>query len=205
MVLNGGHSGKDIDKNRGNPIITLGNILAELNTNKDLFLNFIDGGSWVTAIPRKAECIITTNPLDIESLSVYLQELENQLQTQYNNPNISIKLSQVPTTNIGFDSEITSNIIKYISKFPNGPILTRKGSNESILSTNLGTIFFDKDILLLENSIRSNLSPELTQQFISRLQKVESQSNLNAIETFNFPRIFSKKRFRIYKIPSSEI
>ena len=169
MALNGGHSGKDIDKNRGNPIIVLGNILSKLNTNKDVFLNFIDGGSWVTAIPRKAECIITTNPLELESLNVHVQEFENYLQVQHNNPNISIKLSQVSTMDMGFDREVTSNIIRYISKFPNGPILTRKGSAESILSTNLGTIFFDKDTLLLENSIRSNLNPELTQQFISRL------------------------------------
>ncbi len=195
MALNGGHSGKDIDKNRGNPIIVLGNILSKLNTNKDVFLNFIDGGSWVTAIPRKAECIITTNPLELESLNVHVQEFENYLQVQHNNPNISIKLSQVSTMDMGFDREVTSNIIRYISKFPNGPILTRKGSAESILSTNLGTIFFDKDTLLLENSIRSNLNPELTQQFISRLQEVEAQSDFNAIETFDFPRIFSKKGF----------
>ena len=83
MVLNGGHSGKDIDKNRGNPIIVLGNILAKLNTDKDLFLNFIDGGSWVTAIPRRVECVITTDSLDLEALSVYLQELENNLQAQH--------------------------------------------------------------------------------------------------------------------------
>ena len=195
MVLNGGHSGKDIDKNRGNPIVVLGNILAKLNINKDLFLNFIDGGTWVTSIPRKAECTITTNPLDIESLSINLHELEDYLKKQYNNPNISISFMQVPTTDIGFDSEITSSLIKYISKFPNGSILTRKDSNESILSANLGTIFFDKDILLIENSIRSNLSPKLTQQFISRLQEVEFQSNLATIETFDFPRIFSKERF----------
>ena len=195
MALNGGHSGKDIDKNRGNPIIVLGNILSKLNTNKDVFLNFIDGGSWVTAIPRKAECIITTNPLELESLNVHVQEFENYLQVQHNNPNISIKLSQVSTMDMGFDREVTSNIIRYISKFPNGPILTRKGSAESILSTNLGTIFFDNDTLLLENSIRSNLNPELTQQFISRLQEVEAQSDFNAIETFDFPRIFSKKGF----------
>ena len=195
MALNGGHSGKDIDKNRGNPIIVLGNILSKLNTNKDVFLNFIDGGSWVTAIPRKAECIITTNPLELESLNVHVQEFENYLQVQHNNPNISIKLSQVSTMDMGFDREVTSNIIRYISKFPNGPILTRKGSAESILSTNLGTIFFDKDTLLLENSIRSNLNPELTQQFISRLQEVEAQSDFNAIETFDFPRKKKKKGF----------
>lgn len=195
MVLNGGHSGKDIDKNRGNPIIVLGNILAELNTNKNIFLNFIDGGSWVTAIPRKVECIITTNPLELESLNDHIQELEKRLKSQHNNPNISIKFSPVSTMNIGFDRKVTSNIIRYISKFPNGPILTRKGSTESILSTNLGTIFFDKDTLLLENSIRSNIDSELTQQFISRLQKIESKIEFNAIETFDFPRIFSRKEF----------
>ena len=192
MVLNGGHSGKDIDKNRGNSIIILGNILAKLNINNDLFLNYIDGGTWVTAIPRKAECIITTTPLDIKTLSKSLHELENQLQKQYNNPNISIKLSQVSTMDLGFDNKITDNIIKYISKFPNGQILTKKNSDEVLLSANLGTIFFDKDSLLLENSIRSNLNPESTHQFISRLQKFEYQSGLDTIDTYDFPRIFSR-------------
>ena len=55
------------------------------------------------------------------------------------------------------------------------------------------TNFFDKDTLLLENSIRSNLSPELTQQFTSRLQNVEAQIGFDTIETFDFPRIFSEK------------
>lgn len=205
MDLNGGHSGKDIDKNRGNPIITLGSVLEKLNTHKDVFLNFIDGGSWVTAIPRRVECIITTHPLELESLSVHIQELEKHLQTQHDNLNISIRFSQVPTMDIGFNEEVTSKIIRYISKFPNGSILTKKGSTESILSTNLGTIFFDKDVLLLENSIRSNLEPELTQQFISRLQKIELQSDFNTIETFDFPRLFSKKRLCIYQISSTEI
>ena len=195
MVSNGGHSGKDINKNRGNPIITLGNILAEWNINNDLFLNFIDGGTWVTAIPRKAECIITTTPLDIQSLSSSLNELEKELQKQHNNPNISIELSQVPTMDLGFDNRTSSSIIKYISKFPNGQILTKKNSDETLLSTNLGTVFFDKDSLLLENSIRSNLNPELTKQFISRLQTFESQTGLDTIDTYDFPRIFSRKRF----------
>ena len=65
--------------------------------------------------------------------------------------------------------------------------------------------FFDKDTLLLENSIRSNLSPELTQQFTSRLQNVEAQIGFDTIETFDFPRIFSEKGLRIYRIPSAEI
>ena len=195
MVLNGGHSGKDINKNRGNPIIILGNILAKLNINNNLFLNFIDGGTWVTAIPRKAECIVTAAPLNIKVLDNSLHTLENQLQKEHNNPNISIKLSQVPTMDLGFDNRTTASIIKYISKFPSGQILTKKNSYEVLLSTNLGTIFFDKESLLLENSIRSNLNPELTHQFISRLQKFECQSGLDSIDTYDFPRIFSRERF----------
>lgn len=195
MVLSGGHSGKDINKNRGNPIIIIGNILAKLNINNDLFLSYIDGGTWVTAIPRKAECIITTTPLDIKVLDNSLHELENQLKKEYNNTNISIKLSQIPTMDLGFDNRSTASIIKYISKFPNGQILTKKNSDEVLLSANLGTIFFDNESLLLENSIRSNLNPELTHQFISRLQKFECQSGLDSIDTYDFPRIFSRERF----------
>lgn len=205
MVLNGGHSGKDINKNRGNPIVILGKILAKLNINNNLFLNHIDGGTWVTAIPRKAECIITATPLNMENLCSTLQELEKQLQVQYNNPNISINILHIPTMDLCFDNKTTSNIIKYISNFPDGQILAKKNGDKVILSTNLGTIFFENDALLLENSIRSNLNPELTQEFISRLQKVENQSNLETIDVYDFPRILSRKRFRIYKIPSTKI
>ena len=133
--------------------------------------------------------------MDIKTLNDSLHELENQLQKQHNNPNISIEFSQIPTMNLGFDNRTTSSIIKYISKFPNGQILTKKNSDETLLSTNLGTIFFDKDSLLLENSIRSNLNPELTHQFISRLKKFECQSGLDTIDIYDFPRIFSRKRF----------
>ena len=195
MVLNGGHSGKDINKNHGNPITALGYILTKINSKNKINLNFIDGGTWVTAIPRKAGCIITSSPINDNELKEFFSKFQEQLQDRFKNPSISVKYTQIPTKNLAFSNKDSLSIIDYISKFPSGPILTHKNNSESLLSANLGTVFFDdKGNLLLENSIRSNISPELTEQFIDKLKNIESSKyNLSTEEIFDFPGYFQEK------------
>lgn len=183
----GGHSGKEIGDNRGNPIIILGKILAILNLHKNVYLNSIDGGTWVTAIPRNAECVVTTKILDFDKLTQMLKKIEAKLKKQYNCEDISISIESVDTPNKAFDIDTSCDIIKYIANFPDKPILRDRITDDILLSANLGTIWLEDDTLFLENSIRSNIQQEHTELLKKKLANIEESMDIHPISIFDFP------------------
>ena len=56
--LNGGHSGMEINKERGNAIKLMGRFLMDLKSVIDFKINAINGGAKNNAIPREADAII---------------------------------------------------------------------------------------------------------------------------------------------------
>ena len=187
MVFNGGHSGKDIGKHRGNPIIILGKILSALNSKYNLYLNYIDAGTWVTAIPRNATGVITTDAIDLDIINNLLKRLTIKLKSEYENEDISLSIEEINTQQLAFDSKTSRQVINYISNFPDGELEIDKKYQYPILSTNLGTVWVENEYLLIENSIRSNSNPITTQQLIDKIKNIENLNNLNTIETFDFP------------------
>ena len=192
--MSGGHSGKDIAENRGNPIVELGSLLKKFNQNEDLYINSIEGGTWVTSIPREVECTVTMHQLDSKKTDELFVLLTEFLQKKYTNNNISASIKKMNTSTLAFDKETTNKVIQYISNFPAGSILKNEKTNDTIFSANLGTIFVEDESIYIENSIRSNLTPNITSQLIEKLKKEETSNGFNTIGTYDFPRIFTRYR-----------
>lgn len=187
MDFSGGHSGKEIGENRGNPIIVLGKILSILNSQNEVYLNSIDAGSWVTAIPRTASSTITTESLDLETLNRIFSKLISKLREDHCNQDINISINEIPNQSLAFDSKTSQDFIHFITDFPNGVILADKKDNVPLLSTNLGTVWVSDGKLLTENSIRSNCNSSITEQLISKIRDFENKHRLSVTETFDFP------------------
>lgn len=190
--MNGGHSGKDIAENRGNPIVELGSLLKKLNENGDLYINSIEGGTWVTSIPREVKCTVTMPQLDSKKIDELFVLLTEFLQEKYTNNNISASIEKMNTSTLAFDKETTNKVIQYISNFPAGSILKNEKNNDTIFSANLGTIFVENESIYIENSIRSNLTPNITSQLIEKFKKEEISHGFKTIGTYDFPRIFTR-------------
>ena len=75
----GGHSGKDISKERGNPIKEMGHFLENIFNKYNITLRNIYGGKKVNVIPRECYCEIYINNKDFNKIK---QEITN-----YNEPN----------------------------------------------------------------------------------------------------------------------
>ncbi len=85
--LEGGHSGFDINKNKGNSNILLAQLLKNI---KDLeIINFI-GGTKFNVIPSSAECIFSCNE-DIVSLRRIVDIFLNSYITEYSNLEILLE------------------------------------------------------------------------------------------------------------------
>lgn len=183
----GGHSGFDINKERGNPIISIAEIMNNLQKiDENLVINDIDSGTWVTAIPRNAKCTFTSSKLNINEIKNYIKSFENTMKKQYKNERITINVYKENYQNQCFDNSNSKKIINYLLNFPNG-VLIHDENNEVLFSTNIGTIFTNNKHLIVENSIRSNLPTDETSQLVNKIINYDKKSGFITTQIFDFP------------------
>lgn len=72
--LNGGHSGVEIDKGRGNANLLLGRILHTISKSMYFDLKYIGGGLTDSAIPREAKAEILIDSSDIDKLETIVEK-----------------------------------------------------------------------------------------------------------------------------------
>lgn len=159
--LMGGHSGGDIDKERGNSIKILNRFLW--TAPKKLKINIVkfEGGNLPNAIPREAYVIIAIpkkNELMLkEHLNQFAIAIKNELMIT--EPNLKILLTSEKITRCVLKKKVQKRLLNSLYACPNGVIAmskTMKGLVET--STNLASVKFDgKDDIIITTSQRSSL------------------------------------------------
>ncbi|MDP4277976.1 MAG: M20/M25/M40 family metallo-hydrolase, partial [Bacteroidota bacterium] len=96
--LQGGHSGDDIDKGRGNANHLLARLLWHLNAGTDLRLHSFTGGNLSNAIPREASCLAGVPYDRKESVRVRLNVYQSELEAEFGpvEPNLKLDLTSEP-------------------------------------------------------------------------------------------------------------
>jgi dipeptidase D len=160
--LKGGHSGMDIAKQRGNANKLLGRILNDLYQAFSFFIQEINGGSKMNAIPREAEAVIIFNPDAKLQLQEKIKEWQATLKNEYrvSDPKVMIELAFIePKLNKYFNQDTTEKILTSLVLIPNGVksmSMDIEGLVES--STNLGIVTTEKDDVVFESALRSSIS-----------------------------------------------
>lgn len=154
--LDGGHSGFDIDKNRGNSSILLADILS---TIEDIELVDFIGGTKFNVIPSNAKAIFYTN-MEYDEIKKIIKEHEKKLKSKFENISIEVKSLKnnsneycVPKIENNIDKDKNSNnvlisnlnkeqsknFLQSICSFPHG-VLNKNERGEVTTSINLGVI-----------------------------------------------------------------
>jgi dipeptidase D len=186
--LQGGHSGSDIDKGRGNSNKLLGRVLHVLNDNIDFDLACISGGSKDNAIPREAEAIILTND------NCNLQEVVKKMHLAISNelkssdPNFELSIDKIENNfqNV-FDDITKQKVIMLIDLIPNGVqtmSMDIKGLVES--STNLGVIQTDQNNIIFRNAVRSSVE-SLKVEITNRISSLAYALHANLVLEGDYP------------------
>jgi len=81
--LQGGHSGGDIKKERGNALRILGIVLNEMDKAADIKVSDAVGGMKVNAIPREASATIVINPAVKENIATVCKNITATLKSFY--------------------------------------------------------------------------------------------------------------------------
>jgi dipeptidase D len=97
--LQGGHSGMDIHKGLANANKLMNRILYTTSKKYNIRISSILGGSLRNAIPRESKAIITVKEDVLESFQNTVQEVINNIKTEFLTlePNISIEISPIET------------------------------------------------------------------------------------------------------------
>lgn len=159
--LKGGHSGMEINKERGNSNKIMGRILKSLLT-LDFKLVSINGGSKNNAIPREADAIIALKSDDLENAKGLINEwnpiLINELKTQDPGINVSI-LENTEKIEKVFSKECTEKAVNLLYLIPNG-INTNSVEIKDLVesSTNLGVVTTNGTKVEFDSAIRSSVA-----------------------------------------------
>ncbi|WP_026895429.1 aminoacyl-histidine dipeptidase [Clostridiisalibacter paucivorans] len=159
--LKGGHSGMEINKERGNSNKILGRILSVLDEEMDISLADLKGGSKTNAIPREAEAIILidkSNENRLKDKVNYLDKIiKNELKTA--DPNVTIEIERYDgKIDAAFSKDTKKGVIFLLNMIPTG-VQTMSMDIEGLVqsSNNLGIVSVSKDEVVFQNAIRSSV------------------------------------------------
>lgn len=160
--LQGGHSGTEINKGRGNANWLLGSLLGGLSLRYDIRLVHMKGGLADNAIPREAEAGILVWESDREELLSYLEAEEAKIKESLKDADSGFflkkdchngKVSEYCCTR-----ESTANALACIGKLPNG-VIAMSEDVEGLVETslNLGVLSLEGESLHLQYAARSSI------------------------------------------------
>jgi dipeptidase D len=120
--LMGGHSGADIDKERGNANKLMARLLFGLHRRGVKFcLASVEGGSKSNAIPRECDCAISLSPPDLEKTLEILkaQSADIREELRFSDPGFRLETEAVSMEN-PMDAESALRLTRLLYLMPNG-------------------------------------------------------------------------------------
>lgn len=188
--LKGGHSGMEINKERGNSNKIMGRILKDLISEVDFRLVSLNGGSKDNAIPREMDTVISISKSDEDRVKALVEKwqeiLLNELKAQdsgikVNADNFNEKVEKV------FSKETTEKVVNLLYLIPNG-INTRSVEIEGLVesSTNIGVVKTIGNQVTFDSAIRSSVA-SLKDEIILRSKTIAELLNVKFQTSARYP------------------
>ena len=161
--LKGGHSGLEIDKNRGNSIKILTRALLALS-EFGARMATIDGGNKHNAIPREADSIVFVPKKNWAAAVAAVTDFEKMVRNELGNadPGLSLKLTEIKGRRGVFKKPLQKKLLQTLAALPHG--VTKMSFDIPGLvetSTNVATIKTTKKVVELGTSQRSSVASEI--------------------------------------------
>lgn len=159
--LQGGHSGTEINKERGNAIKILGMALQQIRERVFIQLVSICGGEKDNAIPRHAEALVYVSGDFEQKFYDEILNIEADLKNEYSSKekNVFVKAEKKEMKEMSvMDEESTKKALDFLTLFPNG-IMAMSADIEGLVETslNLGVLTSCGTELTASCAIRSSI------------------------------------------------
>lgn len=182
--LQGGHSGVEINKGRGNANCLLGNILRSLSERFTVRVADMEGGLADNAIPREAEAVLVVKSSEAEAIAAFVEEEENRIKETLgkNDPDVSIDKLYYDGRVFGscYTVASTKQAFDCLNRLPNG-VITMSREVEGLVQTslNLGVVTLEHGRLQLSYAVRSSVDEE-KEQLCRQMQEIAERMGASA-------------------------
>lgn len=159
--LFGGHSGMEINKQRGSANKIMGRILFDLEKTMELSVAHLEGGTKHNAIPRSASAILFLTDGADKLVEAALEKWTAILKNELQGVDDGIRLTLTPAESAGdrvFSNDVTHRMIQILTLIPAG-VINMSMAIEGLVQTssNLGVVRTEGDLVTFENTIRSSV------------------------------------------------
>jgi dipeptidase D len=162
--LLGGHSGDDINKNRGNAIKLLNRFLWQLTQRCEIYIADFNGGNLRNAIAREAFAIILVPGTYKEQITVDFNIFRSTIETEIilNEPNIQLVLESTEQPKFVIDKSSQIRLLNALYACPHGVLaMSTRMPGLVETSTNLASVKLKAENLIeITTSQRSDLDSE---------------------------------------------
>ena len=183
--LQGGHSGDDINKNRGNANKILNQFLWKINKKLNFQLADFNGGNLRNAIPREASAVIVIPKFEKKALTGEFESFASLMnfEFEHSEPELKITLEDTGKPDYVIDKDTQDKLIDAIYACPHGVLeMSTRMDGMVETSTNLASVkFIDHEEIIITTSQRS----ELESRKWMAAEMVESVFRLAGAEVFH--------------------
>ena len=189
--LTGGHSGDEIDKDRLNGIIAMGDILDSLRKNGINYqISSFNGGNAPNAIPTGATVTLSISQHDFENLKTCINESIELLKNYYSetDPDIMVEIKECENPTSVISDGNLNNIIKLTQNIING-VNSMSDIIEGLVesSSNLGIIDVDTEKTSISAMLRSS-SAEKEKEITESFKELAKECNFELeVEDMSMP------------------
>ena len=156
--LQGGHSGIDINKGRGNAVRILGRVLGTLMGNMPVAIAAINGGSKRNAIPREASAIVVIEAARVEDVKEVVGAVEAAVRMDLGafDAGLRITLERAPRPGQVWADADAAEVVGLLASQHHG-VLAMSPDVAGLVqtSTNLAIVSTTDDEVMIETSQRS--------------------------------------------------
>jgi dipeptidase D len=197
--LKGGHSGNDIDKERGNSIKLLGRLLYALKDNIEI--SSIFAGSKANAIPREGQVVLAvSDKISIgDSINKWNDTFKHELM--FSDADILVAIDEMEALGDGqvYDEATKQRIIHLINIVPNGPISRDLEQSIVVYSNNIGVISADDSEITFICAPRSSIR-SLLNQLIDITRQIAEILNIQVEDSSIYPGWEYAKKSKIREL-----
>lgn len=158
--LQGGHSGAEIHKGRGNSNLLMGRVLLAVSQETALRLISVNGGMKDNAIPQETAAVISVE--DAEAARRVCTRMDLELKNEYRttDPGVFVSLTQ-GGEGLPMDADTTAKAICLLSCLPNG-VQAMSADIAGLVQTslNLGILTTDENTMAASFCVRSSVASQ---------------------------------------------
>ncbi|WMJ75927.1 MULTISPECIES: aminoacyl-histidine dipeptidase [unclassified Sedimentibacter] len=158
--LLGGHSGMEINKNRGSAIVLLGRLLQILEEQVGIGISYVQGGVKMNAIPKNAAAVLSVHRDKQDRFKEIVKNVQDIFRNEYSisDPDIIINLNIEDNKQSILDTDSKKRLINTLRLLPFG-VQAMSTDIEGLVETsnNIGILETKDNLIIIRNSIRSSV------------------------------------------------